>query len=138
MDLRRQFVDLAMSWQGTPFHHKGRLPHVGLDCVGLPLCAAWEMGLPFKDNLGYGHDPSSAFLRNMITGVNQLIACPLDAPELGDLILMRYTALPTHVAIDTLEGIVHAYAPSHKVVYMPWNDSIKNLVVGRYRYKWPS
>lgn len=136
--LRDTYIETLLSWKGTPFHHQGRVPGHGLDCVGLPLCGAWAVGIPMKDNLEYGHEPSSKFLRNMITEVNQLVPCAVDDHQPGDLLLMRYSAEPTHVAVETHDGIVHAYAPMRMVVHMPWADSLKNLVVGRYRYKWPS
>ncbi len=114
------------------------MPGVGLDCVGLPLCAAWAIGIPLKDDLSYGHEPSSSFLRYMIVDVNGLHACDVDDHHVGDLLLMRYSKFPTHVAIETYDGIIHAYAPMRKVVRMPWADSLRAKIVGRYRYKWPS
>ncbi len=73
----------------------------------------------------------------MIAEVNNLRVCPLDDDEPGDILLMRYTSEPTHVAVRTFQGIVHAYAPMRKTVSMPLGDSIKNLIVGRFRYQWP-
>ena len=136
--MRNKFIEVCESYEGTPFHHQGRVPHVGLDCVGLPICAAQEIGIPMKDNLEYGHEPSSRFLRYMIVDVNGLISCPVDDDQPGDIILMRYSAEPTHVAIRTHDGIVHAYAPMRKVVKMPLADSLSHLFVGRFRYPWQS
>lgn len=91
-----------------------------------------------KDDLSYGHEPSPKFLRYMITQVNRLIARPLEDEHVGDILLMRYTKEPTHVAVQTHEGIVHAYAPMRKVVKMPFADSLRAIVVGRFRYPWQS
>lgn len=133
-----QFVTICESYENTPFHHKGRAPGLGLDCVGLPLCAAWAMGIQMEDNLDYGHEPSSKFLRHMIADVNGLISRPLDDDQAGDILLMRYSKHPTHIAIRTFDGIVHAYAPMRRVVKMPLSDSINHLIVGRFRYPWQS
>lgn len=55
--LERRFALEAERMIGTRFHHQGRLPGIGLDCVGLVWCAAkhagvsvdWERG----DEAGY-------------------------------------------------------------------------------------
>ncbi len=138
MPSKEQFVDVCLSYQGTPFHHQGRTPHVGLDCVGLPICAAREIGIPVIDDITYPHEPSAAHLANMLSEVNDLKRVPLDDDMLGDLILMRYSRQPTHIAIRTHLGIVHAYAPMRKVVEMPLSESLVALFVGRYRFSWPS
>ncbi len=41
---REDFVRVARSYIGTPFHHQGRLPGVGLDCAGVIVCALAECG----------------------------------------------------------------------------------------------
>lgn len=42
------FAMAANTMVGTPFHHQGRLPGIGLDCVGLLLCAAQRGGVPIE------------------------------------------------------------------------------------------
>jgi cell wall-associated NlpC family hydrolase len=34
-DWREKIVDEALTWRGTPFHHKGRIKQIGVDCGGL-------------------------------------------------------------------------------------------------------
>jgi cell wall-associated NlpC family hydrolase len=45
MSARDTFLAAARSYIGTPYHHMGRAPGVGLDCAGVPLCAARAAGL---------------------------------------------------------------------------------------------
>ena len=45
VDLALRLIEVARGYVGTPFHHAGRLPGVGLDCIGVPVCAATRMWL---------------------------------------------------------------------------------------------
>lgn len=44
-----EIVRVARGYIGTPFHHMGRVPGVGLDCAGVLICAARELGLVAPD-----------------------------------------------------------------------------------------
>lgn len=41
---------------GTPYHHQGRTPGVGLDCIGLVMAVAARLGVRTTDDT-YGHWP---------------------------------------------------------------------------------
>jgi cell wall-associated NlpC family hydrolase len=45
MTTRAEIVAAARSFIGTPFHHLGRLPGVGLDCAGVVICVGRKCGL---------------------------------------------------------------------------------------------
>lgn len=49
-----EILGAARSMLGTPFHHQGRLPGVGLDCAGLIVCAFRAVGVELIDLQGYG------------------------------------------------------------------------------------
>jgi hypothetical protein len=42
---RKLVVETARSYENTPFHHLGRVKGTGVDCVGLVLCVAEDLGL---------------------------------------------------------------------------------------------
>jgi hypothetical protein len=42
-------AEAARRYLGTPFHHMGRAPGVGLDCAGVLICAARDLGLVAAD-----------------------------------------------------------------------------------------
>lgn len=42
---RRRFVDAAMSYCGTPYHHAARIKGVGIDCATMLVMAGHEAGL---------------------------------------------------------------------------------------------
>jgi hypothetical protein len=49
MAARSDIVRIARTYLGTPFHHRGRTPGVALDCAGLLVCDARELGLVSAD-----------------------------------------------------------------------------------------
>jgi hypothetical protein len=62
---RAQVVAVARSYLGTPFHHQGRRPGVGLDCAGVPICVSRQLGLvpPDFDIGGYARRPDGRSLQ---------------------------------------------------------------------------
>jgi NlpC/P60 family putative phage cell wall peptidase len=56
MDTRNKIVATARSYIGTRYVHQGRVKGVGIDCAGLIICVARELGLvaPDFDIDGYG------------------------------------------------------------------------------------
>jgi cell wall-associated NlpC family hydrolase len=44
-----EVVQAARALLGTPFHHQGRVPGVGLDCAGVPIVVARTLGLIAAD-----------------------------------------------------------------------------------------
>jgi cell wall-associated NlpC family hydrolase len=46
---REDVVRVARSYIGTPYHHLGRVPGIGLDCAGVVICVGRELGLVSSD-----------------------------------------------------------------------------------------
>jgi len=111
---RSAVVAAAREWLGTPFHHQGRLKGVGVDCVGVVIGVAKELGISDFDVDGYGHRPDS---REMERLARKLLAeVPADAVRLGDVLLIEVDSQPQHLAFVTPAGMLHAYAPLRCVV----------------------
>lgn len=55
-------VRAARAWLGRPWAHQGRDPVVGVDCAGLVICVARELGLVDAsfDVQGYGRVPDGS------------------------------------------------------------------------------
>lgn len=49
MTTRADVVAQAREWIGTPFHHQARLKGVGVDCIGLVIGVARELGIVAAD-----------------------------------------------------------------------------------------
>ena len=113
MKTRTDIVRTARSFIGTPFHHMGRLPGVGIDCAGVLVCAARELDLVAAafDVPAYTPTPDGrAMLRwceEYMTQVSQADMRP------GDAILLITDLYPQHLGIlgDYAHGglsIIHA------------------------------
>lgn len=130
--LQHAVIASAREWIGTPFRHQGRMKKTrdnkgGVDCLGLLVGVAQECDLHGKagslvcsyDTLFYGHLPDGVGLRK---GLNAALYEKNTAPEMGDIGLFVIDGVARHVAFfgdyagsDSL-SLIHAYAPSRKVV----------------------
>lgn len=125
-------VIAARSYVGTPFHHGARLPGVGLDCIGVVVCAASACGLPHIDQAAYPLRPNGQ-LRTALD--SQLVRVP--SASAGDVLLMSFDGEPHHVALFTgaANTIIHAYATVRKCIEQPMADIWQSRVHGIYRFR---
>lgn len=96
-------ADIARRWIGTPYHHQARLPGQGLDCIGLLICAARELGqVPPDFNItGYRRVPDGfSLMRHMREQFTEIDRADMAA---GDYVCIAYDKHPHHV------GIIGAY-----------------------------
>lgn len=150
MATRRDVVDAARRWIGTPFHHQAHVRGVGGDCGGLIGGVGVDVGLKAPDFwtrefdplfCGYGRTPHAGSLTRAL----QQFLEPIDVidADLGDVLVMRFPELPAedhHVGIvaDYVHGglsLIHAMsrAPARVVEHRlapPWSGR----VVGAFRY----
>jgi len=108
---RAAIVDCARAYLGVPWLHQGRTRQ-GLDCAGLIICVAHELRLSSFDINGYGVEPQGHVLRSLL----QDNAVQVREPKLGDILLLRFTRLPQHLAIVTDYGMIHTYRQVGRVV----------------------
>ncbi len=89
-------VAYARTQLGVPWVHQGRLPGQALDCAGLIICAARELGLvpPDFDVNGYSRSPDGT----MVPLLDQFCE-RINAPELGCIVCMQVARQPQHVGI---------------------------------------
>lgn len=88
---RSDWLRTCLGYVGTPFHHQGRQPGVGMDCPAWMICAAWEHGLKPRsfDVQGYPRQPDGHTLER-ICG-EHLLRLPSLAEALpGDAILTAF------------------------------------------------
>lgn len=119
---RMQLVAAAREWIGTPFHHQGRLQGVGVDCVGLVIGVARQLGLvaPAFDVPAYPRAPDGASLMHLVD--LHLMPLQMDEPvQPGHVIVVRLDAHPQHLGIvgDYRHGglsIIHAAAQPGRVI----------------------
>lgn len=130
MVTREQIVSTSRSYLGVRWHHQGR-NRAGLDCVGLVLATAWDLGLTAIDYDGYGRVPDGAMLR---AELDKHMDRTSD-PHHGDVLLMRFEQQPQHVAIVTDIGIIHSHAMMRRVVEHGLDDWWSSRIVGAYAWR---
>ena len=113
MNARADIVKAARGMLGTPFHHMGRAPAVGLDCAGLLICVARAVSLVHVDFdvPAYRPMPDGHSMRAWCE--QYLHPVESDAMQPGDVVLMIVDAEPQHLGIlgDYAHGglsIIHA------------------------------
>ncbi|MEQ8767219.1 MAG: hypothetical protein RL885_25130 [Planctomycetota bacterium] len=104
------FALAAETMVGTPYHHQGRVPGVGLDCVGLLLCAAQLVGAPIEpereDERCYSRRiESDGLVRGLRRRFDQVPDCETIGP--GSIVAMwkRRRGLAQHVGIVSASGV---------------------------------
>lgn len=98
VDAERLCADL-LTWQGVPFRHQGRT-RAGVDCVGLPLAALAAQGVVIDAPDNYAPSAAAALLLATLGQLGQLVPrLPLNAPDAGDVLVLRIRREPQHLAI---------------------------------------
>lgn len=121
----------ALAMVGTPFHAQGRLPGVGLDCIGVVACVARQLGIEHQDRAAYSLRPTGELMPALDAQFERVTG----APQEGDVLLMSFAKEPHHVAIVVDGGrIVHAYATVRKCVVQAYTDHWREKVCAIYRF----
>ena len=145
MSHSEQIITAARGWVGTRFAHQGRLKKTathrgGVDCLGLLVGVANELGLPLAqhDDVTYGHLPDE---RALYKKLSELLL-PVDTllMEAGDIVLLRVDGRAQHMGIVSAYGksdfgLIHAYAPARAVVEHRLDEEWMQKVVGVFRVK---
>lgn len=135
--LRERFAAAAVACCGTRYQHQGRLPGVGLDCIGLAVCAARAAGVIVDDQSGYARLPSADDLTRAIDAHCYRIR--LSEINVGDIIAFAWVEEPQHVAIvcstSPYVEIVHAHAIARKVVRHIFDDGWRSKARIAYRLR---
>lgn len=124
MPTRQDVVIAARAYIGTPWRHQGRSKEYGVDCIGLAICVARDIGSvsPDFDLNGYGRQPDGSMLRTAMRLMERR-----DGLASGMVIVFSISRDPQHIGIlgDWLHGglsLIHASSPLGGVVetrFMP-------------------
>jgi NlpC/P60 family putative phage cell wall peptidase len=117
---------------GTPFHHQGRQPKFGIDCIGLIVVALRATGKAVEDYSDYNRRPDG---KSIVEALENHGAQMAGAIEAGDVLLFRYDNQPQHVALATgKDRMIHAFAVAGEVVETIIGDYWQRRLVGVYRF----
>jgi hypothetical protein len=124
----------ARGFLGTPWRHLGRSA-TGLDCIGLVLLAARDVGIALPDPAPYEREPQGTRLLDGILAHAARVA----APSPGDVLLFRMGLYGGHVGIASehpawrVPACIHAYAPHRRVVEQPMQGELATALIGAFR-----
>lgn len=128
-----EMVRTARACLGTPFHHQGRQPGVGLDCAGLLVVICQSVGLEVLDLPAYGRYPHGGELEAAVAAQPFLRKVVAGERAAGDVLLMRFTDAPQHLGLWTGDTLIHAYESVGRVVEHRLDGRWGRRVVGTYR-----
>ena len=130
-------LSAARQCLGTPFRHQGRLIGFGLDCAGVAIHVARQIGAGHLDVSGYGRSPASGQLERSLDGQPCLERIePIEDRQPGDLLLMRMAREPQHLAILTdPQTIIHAYESVGRCCEHRMDSAWISRIVGIYRFR---
>lgn len=111
MATRQEIVAAARRYLGVRWVHQGRTAR-GLDCLGLVIRTAQDVGLTREDFTAYARIPDGGRLLAELRKRLQ----PAPRPQPGDVLVMRFDRWPIHVALCTDVGAIHAAAQFRRVV----------------------
>jgi len=130
---RDQIVAVARRYLGTRFKHQGRVPGQALDCAGVVVCAARELGLGFYDVADYPRLPQGDALRRHLLSAGLAPIAPHRARP-GDVLLMRFERDPQHLALMTDRGIIHAHLRLRGVVEHRLDDWWQGKIIAAFQF----
>lgn len=126
--VRNDIVNYARSYINTKYHHQGRVPGSGLDCIGVVYCAYSKAG--FTGNIP--NDYTSTPDVNVLTTYLNKYCHVTEKPEIGDIILFKIRKDPQHFGIYCGNTFIHAYAKYGKVIEEEYSNKWKRLTLGYY------
>lgn len=115
-DFAARVVAQARALVGVPFALHGRDARFGVDCVGLAVLAFGRAGHRGVAPLRYGVRAGVARVEGWLREAGFVA---VDAAAVGDLVVVRPSAVQMHVMICTGDGFVHAHGGLGRVVEMP-------------------
>lgn len=127
-----EIISAARECLGTPFQHQGRIVGLAMDCAGVAVHVASKW-YAVEEPPAYGRLPHDAMLEQWIERQPFLERAAI--PQMGDLLLMRFTGEPQHLAINAGDTIIHAYQGIGKTVEHNLDDKWRKRIVRAYRFK---
>lgn len=132
-------IAAARATLDTPFAHQGRKAGAALDCAGLLVHVAREVGFEPLDRTGYSPMPSGnqieeALQEHVKAGI--LVRVPPAEMAPGDLFLMRFGGerFSRHLGICAGDTMIHAWAIVDKVCEHLIDERWKRTIVRVYRF----
>lgn len=131
---RSEFVAAARTYLGVPYRHQGR-NRIGMDCVGLVVCAARDVGYDIPDMFGYRRAGDGiAFMRHVRQNGREILGnVPL---KKGQILAFQQQQFPAHLGILDMRAdgqitVIHAYAGRRQVDEQSF-ESWRPMMIARF------
>lgn len=103
---------------GVRWRHLGRDPATGLDCAGLIIRVACDLGIVDYETTAYSRRPNSNEFRRVMLEAGMISVAPR---EHGDVLRLAAPKWPVHVGILEIddagvEWLIHAWADARMIV----------------------
>ncbi|MEG3437662.1 NlpC/P60 family protein [Pannus brasiliensis CCIBt3594] len=129
----QEIIVTARSYLKTPYVHQGRVKGIGIDCAGLVICVARELGLSDFDVDGYGRRSEGV---EMFELFRKVCGEPIERPRPGD-ILMFEKGDWRHCGIFSMmedASIIHTHRLAKACVEHRLDDYWRNLIYSAFRF----
>lgn len=133
MIIQDDIIEHARATLGTPYQHQGRINGLALDCIGVAIYVAKQLGMEYIDLPAYGASPHNGLLEEMMD--KQPCLQRVYDMQPGDVLQMRFLIEPQHVAIWTGETIIHCSRDTGRVVECRLDDKTRERITKVYRFK---
>jgi len=116
----QEIISCAKTWIDILYRHQGRSRHAGIDCAGLIICVAKELGISTFDTKAYPRIPNIIeFNRQMEKGGCRMI--PFTDRANGDILRIAELRWPVHSGLLEIdrqgkEWLIHSWRPARKVI----------------------
>ena len=126
---RLKIVKAAQSLLKTPFKHQGRMPMVGVDCIGLLVCIANDLNIDHRDSLAYSRRPTIGSLRKGLEN-SGLIEIEIKDAGVGDVLAfwVKHRDRAQHVGLITDYGLIHTNADVGFVTEHILSDKMRDRI----------
>lgn len=134
---RTEFLALARTWLGTPYHDQARCKGVGADCIGFIVGLASEAtGRAVTAPSNYGRYPAPAQALAGIQASGECTPIALADAQPGDIVYMRIAREPQHFGVLAEDGMLIHCIEGHGVVEVNFADWMRDKVMHTFRLQW--
>lgn len=130
---RSSIVSAARSYLDTPWKHQGRMRGHGVDCAGLLMCVAYDVGIKDVRISDYGRTADPDRARAIIE--EHMVPVRFSEVASGDVLSFVILNDVQHYGMVTAPGMfLHAYQPVGKVVEQSLSEPWLRRLRGCYRF----
>lgn len=128
-----EFVAQCRTYVDVPFWHRGR-SRMGIDCVGLPICAATDLGRAVVGDCAYQRDFDPNWLFRALRANCEQVA--KDAAQPGDIMVFCIYGSPRHVGVYLgYNRMIHVYESVNRVCEHEMIEVWHRILHSVYRWK---